>query len=82
MSKSTKQTRIENAKNTAPSVPGYTCPSIDYAQEIIDQIANRGDEWAMKQSDVVKDVLEYVRASHDELRERSKYWYKKYKEAP
>ena len=81
MSKSTKQTRIENAKNKAPSVPGYTCPSIDYAQEIIDQIANRGDEQAMKQSDVVKDVLEYVRASNDELRESSKYWYKKYKEA-
>ena len=81
MSKSTKQTRIENAKNKAPSVPGYTCPSIDYAQEIIDQIANRGDEWAMKQSDVVKDVLEYVRASNVELRESSNYWYKKYKEA-
>tara|TARA_Y100001963_G_scaffold84308_1_gene116896 strand:- start:149 stop:397 length:249 start_codon:yes stop_codon:yes gene_type:complete len=81
MSKSTKQTRIENAKKKAPSVPGYTCPSIDYAQEIIDQIANRGDDWAEKQSDVVKDVLEYVRASNDELRESSKYWYKKFKEA-
>ena len=81
MPKSVKQTRIDNAKNKAPSVPGYTCPSIDYAQEIIDQIANRGDEWAMKQSDVVRDVLEYVRASNDELRESSKYWYKKYKEA-
>ena len=56
-------------------------PSIDYVQEIIDQIANRGDDWAEKQSDVVKDVLEYVRASNDELRESSKYWYKKYKEA-
>ena len=60
MPKTTKQTRIENAKNKAPSVPGYTCPSIDYAQEIIDQIANRGDEWAMKQSDVVKLSLIHI----------------------
>ena len=44
-------------------------------------LTDRGDDWAEKQSDVVKDVLEYVRASNDELRESSKYWYKKFKEA-
>ena len=81
MAKSTKRVKIEAAKAKAPAVPGNTCPSIDYVQEIIDQIANRGDDWAEKQSDVVKDVLEYVRASNDELRESSKYWYKKFKEA-
>ena len=78
---SAKREKIEAAKAKAPAVPGNTCPSIDYVQEIIDQIANRGDDWAGKQSDVVKDVLEYIRASNDELRESSKYWYKKYKEA-
>ena len=81
MAKSAKRVKIEAAKAKAPAVPGNTCPSIDYVQEIIDQIANRGDDWAEKQSDVVKDVLEYVRASNDELRESSKYWYKKFKEA-
>ena len=78
---SAKRVKIEAAKAKAPAVPGNTCPSIDYVQEIIEQIANRGDDWAEKQSDVVKDVLEYVRASNDELRESSKYWYKKFKEA-
>ena len=78
---SAKREKINVAKAAAPNVPGDTCPSINYVQEIIDQIANRGDDWAEKQSDVVKDVLEYVRASNDELRESSKYWYKKFKEA-
>ena len=81
MPKNVKREKIDAAKASAPNVPGNTCPSIDYVQEIIDQIANRGDDWAEKQSDVVKDVLEYVRASNDELRESSKYWYKKFKEA-
>ena len=77
---SAKREKIDVAKAKAPSVPGNTCPSIDYVQEIIDQIANRGDDWAVKQSDVIRDVLEYVRESNDELRQSSFYWYNKYKE--
>ena len=76
---SMKQSKIDAAKKSAPNVPGYTCPSIDYAQEIIDQIANRGDKWAVKQADVIRDVLEYVRESTDELRNSSYYWYKEFK---
>lgn len=78
---SMKQSKIDAAKKSAPNVPGYTCPSIDYAQEIIDQIANRGDKWAVKQADVIREVLEYVRESNDELRSSSRYWYDKYKDA-
>ena len=78
---SVKREKIDVAKASAPNVPGDTCPSINYVQEIVDQIANRGDDWAVKQSDVIRDVLEYVRESNNELRESSKYWYKKYKEA-
>ena len=74
-----KQAKIERAKESAPNVPGYTCPSIDYAQEIIDQIADRGDDWAVKQANVIRDVLEYVRESNDELRSSSHYWYKEFK---
>ena len=81
MTKSAKRVKIEAAKAKAPAVPGNTCPSIDYVQEIIDQIANRGDDWAEKQAKVINDVLEYVRESNDELRMSSYYWYKKYKEA-
>ena len=42
---------------------------------------DRGDDWAVKQANVITDVLEYVRESNDELRSSSHYWYKKYKEA-
>ena len=76
---SAKQSKIDKAKDSAPSVPGYTCPSIDYAQEIIDQIADRGDDWAEKQANVIRDVLEYVRESNNELRSSSYYWYKEFK---
>ena len=79
---SAKRMKIDDAKASAPNVPGFTCPSIDYVQYIIDQIAERGDDWAEKQAKVINDVLEYVRESNDELRASSHYWYKKYKEAP
>tara|TARA_R110002096_G_C14445956_1_gene711142 strand:- start:646 stop:897 length:252 start_codon:yes stop_codon:yes gene_type:complete len=78
---SAKREKIDVAKAKAPSVPGDTCPSINYVQEIIDQIANRGDDWAAKQASVITDLLEYVRESNEELRHSSKYWYDKYKEA-
>ena len=76
-----KRIKIDAAKLSAPKVPGNTCPSIDYVQDIIDQIANRGDDWAAKQASVITDLLEYVRESNEELRHSSKYWYDKYKEA-
>ena len=78
---SAKRDKINVAKAAAPNVPGDTCPSIDYVQEIIDQIANRGDDWADKQAAVITDLLEYVRDANFELRKSSKYWYDKYKEA-
>ena len=78
---SAKRERIDAAKAKAPSVPGNTCPSIDYVQEIISQIADRGDDWAVKQAGVITDLLEYVRESNEELRNSSKYWYDKFKEA-
>ena len=78
---SVKREKIDVAKASAPNVPGDTCPSIKYVQEIIDQIANRGDDWADKQAIVINDLLEYVRESNFELRKSSKYWYDKYKEA-
>ena len=81
MRKSAKRVKIETAKKSAPNVPGYTCPSIDYVQELLEQISDRGDTWAKTQSNIAKDVLEYIRESNNELRSSSKYWYDKYKEA-
>ena len=72
--------KIDVAKASAPNVPGDTCPSINYVQEIIEQIADRSDEWGGKQADVITGLLEYVREANQELRTSSKYWYDKYKE--
>ena len=62
-------------------MPGDTCPTINYVQEIIGQLADRGDEWSDKQAGVIPELLEYVRDANFELRNSSKYWYDKYKEA-
>jgi hypothetical protein len=78
---SVKRVKIDAAKASAPNVPGDTCPSINYVQEIIDQIANRGDDWSEKQAKYITQLLEYVRDANFELRNSSKYWYDKYKDA-
>ena len=78
---SAKREKIDVAKLGAPKVPGDTCPSINYVQEIVGQIADRGDDWSEKQAGYINDLLEYVRDANFELRNSSKYWYDKYKEA-
>ena len=74
-----KRARIDAAKSSAPNVPGDTCPSINYVQTIISQMADRGDDWSEKQAGYINDLLEYVRDANFELRNSSKYWYDKYK---
>ena len=77
---SAKQNRINDAKKRAPNVPGDTCPSINYVQNILEQISEQSkDDWTGKQVDVINGVLEYVRESNEELRLSSYYWYRKYK---
>ena len=81
MRKTVKQSKIDNAKTSAPQVPGDTCPSINYVQTIISQMADRGDDWSKKQAGYINDLLEYVRESNQELRESSYYWYQEYKKS-
>ena len=78
---SEKREKIDAAKLGAPKVPGDTCPTINYVQEIVCQIADRGDNWSENQAGYINDLLEYVRDANFELRKSSKYWYDKYKEA-
>ena len=79
---SAKQNRINDAKKRAPNVPGDTCPSLNYVQNILEQISEQSkDDWTGKQVDVINGVLEYVRESNEELRLSSYYWYRKYKAA-
>ena len=81
MKVSAKRKKIDLAKKGAPRVPGDTCPSINYVQEVLEQITDRtDDDWAFKQRSIANDILEYIRDSNEELRNSSFYWYKKYKD--
>ena len=82
MKVSAKRKKIDLAKKSAPKVPGDTCPSINYVQEVLEQITDRtDDDWAFKQRSIANDILEYIRDSNEELRSSSYYWYKRYKGA-
>ena len=81
MKVSAKRKKIDLAKTGAPRVPGDTCPSINYVQEVLEQITDRtDDDWAFKQRSIANDILEYIRDSNEELRNSSYYWYTKYKD--
>ena len=72
-----KKVNLVSAKQNATSVPGDTCPTINYVQEMIDQLIerNKDDVWSLTQRDAINNALEYVRSSNQELRNSSKYWY-------
>ena len=72
-----KKVNLVSAKQNAPSVPCDTCPTINYVQEMIDQLIerNKDDVWSLTQRDAINNALEYVRSSNQELRNSSKYWY-------
>ena len=72
-----KKVDLASAKQNAPSVPGDTCATINYVQEMIDQLIdrNKDDVWSLTQRDAINNALEYVRSSNQELRNSSKYWY-------
>ena len=72
-----KKVDLTSAKQNAQSVPGDTCPTINYVQEMIDQLIdrNKDDIWSLTQRDAINNALEYVRSSNQELRNSSKYWY-------
>ena len=72
-----KKMNLVSAKQNAPSVPGDTCHTINYVQEMIDQLIdrNKDDVWSLTQRDVINNAHEYVRSANQELRNSSKYWY-------
>ncbi len=66
-------------------IPPLTCPHIDRVSELVDSIVNAvtdddiSTDILDRYKDVINSELEFIRQSNDELREGSKYWYKKYK---
>lgn len=78
-----------DAKRHSPGVPPNTCPYIDMAKTVMDDMAaayerlyEKGEHQPkfddMKQ--LVDDQLEYIRRANECLRDNSAYWYNKYKD--
>jgi len=68
---------ITRLKRLAPKVPDYTCPDIDF---IIDKIENNNKGFTKFRKKVLVKKLERLRGQNDDLRELSKYWYRKFKD--
>ena len=86
--KAKEQTRLRDKANS-PGVPPNTCPYIDMAKTIMDDMAaayerlyEKGEHQPkfddLKQ--LADDQLEYIRRANECLRDNSAYWYNKYKE--
>jgi len=85
---SKKQKKINDTKKSAPGVPTNTCPYIDHAIAIIEELQDMHDELYQKGTkvpmferkvDMLKNTLEYVRSANETLRDNSLYWYNSYK---
>jgi len=80
-----KTDKINKAKESAPGVPGDTCPYIDFVIAVMDQLtAHESNELAPKeirdkQFEVARETLEYIREANNTLRDSSHYWYSQYK---
>jgi hypothetical protein len=78
-----------DAKRHSPGVPPNTCPYVDMAKTIMDDMATayerlheRG-EYQPKFDDLkqmMDDQLEYIRRANECLRDNSAYWYEQYKQ--
>ena len=77
----TRKPNLERLKQNAPNVPGDTCPTFNYVQEMLNQLVERheGDAWMEVQKEVINQALEYLRSANEELRASSKYWYEQCK---
>lgn len=65
-----------------PTIPENTCPYIDMAQEVIENMATQEDvRFREAQAELAKALLEYIRESNTMLRESSHYWYTRSKKS-
>lgn len=69
------KTRLQSAKERAPSIPPNTCPYIDSIIEILDDFDIPGTECDTRRKDIILSTLEYVREANSTLRESSKFWH-------
>jgi hypothetical protein len=65
-----------------PTIPENTCPYIDMAQELIENMATQEDAgFRESQAELAKALLEHVRTSNIMLRDSSHYWYTRSKKS-
>ena len=76
------------AKADSPGVPANTCPYIDLVQTMVtdlqmayDRLREKGEHNPMvdRLTTQATDMLEYIRANNETLRDNSAYWYGQYK---
>ena len=70
------KTRLQSAKERAPSIPPNTCPYIDSIIEILDDFElNKKTDVDFRRKDIILSTLEYVREANSTLRDSSKFWH-------
>ena len=69
------KTRLQSAKERAPSVPPNTCPYIDSIIEILDDFELTQPVVDSRRKEIIVATLEYVRESNSSLRDSSKFWH-------
>jgi|GEM_PF-1433021 len=72
-------------KKESPGIPPDTCPYLDRMIEVVEDLSalvkDNKTEVANELTVLIKNELEYIRKANETLRESSKYWYDRHKEA-
>lgn len=88
ISQSPNERALLQAKARSPGVPTNTCPYIDEVLRMLKEFEDAYDNLKLKaipeplidkRFQLAQDMLEYVRAANETLRDNSLYWYTKYK---
>lgn len=75
------KTRMQSAKERAPSIPPNTCPYIDSIIEMLEDFNLTQNSYDEHRKEIILSTLEYVRESNDCLRKSSKFWYEEFSKA-
>lgn len=69
---------FDDLKKNAPAIPTNTCPYIDFAQQVLKEVECESNSlFIEKKTQLIDEILEYIRKSNDSLRKSSLYWYQK-----
>ena len=86
--RSPNERALLQAKARSPGVPPNTCPYIDEVLRMLKEFEDAYDDLKLKsiaeplidkRFQLAQDILEYIRAANETLRDNSLYWYTKYK---